>query len=135
MSDEAPFTLQAAVGHRVLLIRFGKILTDEIYMDAYHAIQRFMERRGFHHAVIDFSAVEDFGLSIKMGRRIGAMNPAVPAEMQRIVVAPPGAIYGTAREVQAWREYAVGKIRIVTSVDHAYELLELVDRPVFAPVE
>jgi hypothetical protein len=104
-------------------------------MDAYRAIQGFMEQRGLHHAIIDFSAVEDFALSLKMGRRIGTMNPAVPADMQRIVVAPPGAIYGTAREVQAWREYAVGKIRIVKSVDSGYELLEIVDRPSFAPVE
>ncbi|HEX4192270.1 MAG TPA: hypothetical protein VHY80_04195 [Stellaceae bacterium] len=134
MKHEENFTLQAAADHRLLLVTFGRTLNDEIYMDAYHAVQGFMAQRGFYHAIIDFSAVEDFGLSIKMGRRIGAMSPAVPAHMQRIVVAPQEAIYGTAREVQTWREYAVGRIRIVKSVDAAYELLE-VDRPIFTPVD
>ena len=127
MSGGAVFSLQVVDGHRVLLVTFGTSLTDDIYLAAYQSIQRFIDEHGPHHAIFDFSPVEDFRLSNELARRIGDMDPAIPAPMQRIVIVPQPALYGTAREVQSLRAFSPAAIRIVKTIGSAYELLGIAD--------
>jgi hypothetical protein len=118
---------------RILLVSVSGELTREAYLDAYDAVDRFMVVEGACSAIVDFSAVERFDLSPEFAREIGAMRPAIPRGMKRLVVAPQPAIYGTARLVAARREGTGGELTLTKSLDDAYAALGL-GAPCFVPV-
>jgi hypothetical protein len=117
---DGDYGLRFDAKHRVLLITFGKRVTDTIYMSGYDAVKRFVAARGPYSLIVDFSPVEDFGLSSKFVREIGAMTPASPAGMARIVVAPQPAVYGVSRIVETLRAETVAAIKVVRTLAEAY---------------
>jgi len=113
------YTLRYDDKHHVLLIAFGKQLTNDIFMAGYDAVRRFAASRGPCSMIADFSAVENFDLSNEFLRRLGGMSGAVPAEMKRIAVAPQPVIYGAARAVQARRTESRGDLTVLRTLDEA----------------
>jgi hypothetical protein len=117
---DGDYGLRFDAKHRVLLITFGKRVTDDIYMNAYDDVKRFVVARGPYSLIVDFSLVEDFGLSNKFVREIADMTPASPAGMARIVVAPQPAAYGVSRIVETLRSETVAAIKVVRTLAEAY---------------
>jgi hypothetical protein len=117
---DGDYDLRFDAKHRVLLITFGKRVTDTIYMTGYDAVKHFVAARGPYSLIVDFSLVEDFGLSNKLVREIADMTPASPAGMGRVVVAPQPAAYGVSRIVETLRSETVAAIKVVRTIAEAY---------------
>ena len=117
---EPEFQAQFDARHRVLLIAAGPRLTQEIYLRVYAAIKRFVAAEGSCSLILDLSAVTDFQLPFEFVREIAAMEPVVPAAMQRIAVAPQPAIFGSARIVETLRSETAAPIAVVRTLDEAF---------------
>jgi hypothetical protein len=107
----------------VLLVTFGPIVTDEIFLAGLAAVKDFVSQHGPHHGITDFSGVGTFEISNEMLSQIGHTAPAIPMPMRRIVVAPEPASYVSARIVQALRADTSAPIEIVAKIDTALAML------------
>lgn len=119
---------------RIMLVAFDGVLSEVGYMAAYDALDGFIATHGPCSSIVDFSAVERFELSTKFARRIGEMRPAIPKGMQRVVVAPQPAIFGTARVVSALRDGTGGEVMVVKTMAEGLAVFGL-RTPVFVPVQ
>ena len=107
----------------VLLVTFGPIVTDEIFLAGFAAVKDFVSRHGPYHGVTDLSGVRTFEISNELLSQIGHMAPAIPAPMRRVVVAPEPASYVSARIVKALRADTSAPIEIVAQLDTAFAML------------
>ena len=119
MKDQ-DYRLHFDAKHRILHIAFGKRVTKDSYMAAYDAAKHVVAARGPCSLIADFSAVEKFDLSTDFLREIGTMEPAVPAGMGRIVVAPQPVVYGSSRIVETLRSETIAAIKVVRTLDEAF---------------
>lgn len=116
---EAEFHAQFDARHRVLLVTAGPRVSREIYLRVYAAVKRFAAQEGACSMILDLSGVTDFQVPLEFLREIAAMEPAVPAAMQRIAVAPQPAIFGSARVVETLRSETTAPIAVVRSLAEA----------------
>lgn len=121
------FIMQSSTQARVLMITFGKVVNDEIFLAAFAAVRDFVSRHVPCHGIVDFSAVERFEMSNEMLNQLGWMPPAFPEPMRRVVVAPMPAAYVGARIVQALRSASSATLEIVTTTEEALQLLQAND--------
>jgi len=108
---------------RVFRFTSGKILTEEIFLDAYEAIHRFALAEGPFFGIADFTPVEQFLVSTDFVRSVARKPPAIPAGRLRVIVAPQAEIYGMARMVELMRDGMNGEFHVVHTIDAAYALL------------
>ena len=117
------FTLRFDSRAQVLMITFGKTVTDDTFMAGFAAVRNFVAEYGPHHGITDFSGVESFDLTAGLLNQLGSMAPAFPIVMRRIVVATTAASYSSARIVQTLRLGSFAPIEIAGSADEAFAML------------
>jgi hypothetical protein len=117
------FVLRYNSRARVLLVTFGPIVTDEIFLGGVAAVKDFVSQHGPRHGITDLSGVRTFEISNEMLIQIGHMPPAFPGPMRRVVVAPEPASYVSARIVQALRADTSAPIEIAANIDTAFAML------------
>ena len=113
--------------HRVLRTTVRTALTDESLMEIYQAVARLASHGGPYNAtILDLSQVVDFPVSHDTIRALAEMDPAVPGEGPRVVVAPRPALYGLCRMFELYRDSMGGNlVTVVSSIDKAYEFLNV----------
>ena len=57
------FILRCDARVRVLMITFGKVVTDDVFLAGLAAVRDFVSQRGPHHGIADFSWVESFEIT------------------------------------------------------------------------
>jgi hypothetical protein len=87
------FILRSDARARVLAVIFGKIVTDRGFLAGFAAVRDFVKEHGPHHGITDFSGAESVEISNDLLTQIGAVDPAFPIPMRRIVVASTPATY------------------------------------------
>lgn len=117
------FVLRCDARVCVLMITFGKVVTDDGFLAGFAAVKDFVSQRGSHHGIADFSQVESFEITNELLRELSAMAPAFPTPMRRLVVASTPAAYVSTRIVQALRSGASAAIEIVATTDGACAML------------
>jgi hypothetical protein len=117
------FVLRTDSRAQVLMITFGKVVTDETFLAGFATVRDFVNKHGPHHGITDLSAVESFELTSELLGQLGSMPPAFPIVMRRVVVATTPAAYGGARIVQTLRYGSFAPIEIVGSTDEAFATL------------
>jgi hypothetical protein len=117
------FILRCDLRVRVLMITFGKVVTDEAFLAGFAAVKDFVTQRGPHHGITDFSQVESFGLTNELLNTLGSMAPAFPTPMRRLVVASTPTAYVCTRIVQSLRAGSSAPIEVAESTDEACAML------------
>src|SRR5690349_15446251 len=83
--------------HQVLRLTIGKVLTDQVVLEANSAIGRLASQGGPYAAIFDGSAVRDVKLSTDTVRSLALGAPAVPAGRPRVAVVNRIVLYGLTR--------------------------------------
>jgi hypothetical protein len=117
------FTLRSDTRGHVLMIAFGKVVTDNGFLAGFAAVKDFMNEHGPHHGITDFSEVESFEITNELLHQLGSMPPAFPVSMRRIVVASTPASFVCTRIVQTLRSGSLAPIEIVGTTGEAYAML------------
>jgi hypothetical protein len=128
------FDLLFDSGRRILLIRFGRSLTEAGLAEMQAAAQRFVEREGGCDGIIDFSAVEDVDLPSDF--LVGlARRRAVLTGHRRVIVASQQVTFGLSRMFGSHQDVATGEAPIIVhALKEAYDILGA-SEPDFQPVE
>jgi hypothetical protein len=109
--------------HQVLRLTLREVLTDQLLLDAYHALQRLAAQGGPYAAIFDGSEVRDVKLSADTVRSLALGAPAVPAGRPRVVVVNRMVLYWLTRMFESTRTSMGLELHIVWSVDEAYAML------------
>jgi hypothetical protein len=128
------YVLKFDARQRILLITFGKILTESSFMNCYCDVQRFAAGVGGCAGITDLTEVEHFLLSIKFLRTVAEAPPAIPPGTIRVVVAPDRLAFGLSRIFQLFRDGMRGELQVVRTLDEAFAKLR-VQAAEFAAVE
>jgi hypothetical protein len=113
------FILRSDARARVLAVFFGKIVTDRGFLAGFAAVRDFVKEHGPHHGITDFSGAESVEVTNDLLSQLGAVEPAFPIPMRRIVVASTPATYVCARIVQSLRSGSFAPIEIIATFDNA----------------
>lgn len=117
------FILRYDARVRVLMVTFGKVVTDDRFLVGFAAVRDFVSQHGPHHGITDFSQVECFKITNELLSELGSVAPAFPAPMRRLVVASAPAAYVCTRIVQMLRSRSSAPIEIVATTDEACAIL------------
>lgn len=117
------FVLRCDARAHVLMIAFGKVVTDDGFLAGFAAVRDFVSQFGPHHGITDFSQVESFDITNELLRELSSVAPAFPTPMRRLVVASTPAAYVCTRIVQALRSGSSAPIEIVATTGGAYAML------------
>jgi hypothetical protein len=70
------FILRCDARVHVLMITFGEVVTDNVFLAGFAAVKDFVSQRGPHHGITNFSQVENFGFSNELLNELRSMAPA-----------------------------------------------------------
>ena len=127
------FVIDFNAGTNILRVTLDGHVTDAILLDAYAAVARYVASHRPCRAIVDFSGVTKFEVSVNAIRELTRSVPAIPAGHMRVVVAPQDSMYGMVRMFQILSELTRPDVHIVRTMDEAYRLL-VVESPEFGPV-
>jgi hypothetical protein len=117
------FSLRVDPRARVLIIIFGNVVTDSTFLSGFAAVKDFVNKRGPHHGITDFSGLESFLISNELLSQLGSIEPAFPIPMRRVVVASTPAAQVCTRIVQSLRAGTFAPIEIAGTTREACALL------------
>lgn len=119
---------------RILLIRFGRSLTQPALAEMQTAAQAFAARMGGCDAVIDFSEVTEVDVPSRYLASLAQQKPVL-AGHRRIIVAPKEVVFGLSRMFGTQQHAVTGEApAVVRTLREAYDALG-VGEPDFKPVE
>jgi len=108
-------------------------LTDEILREAYTAAENLVASKGPCRGIWEFSGVTKFEATSSVIRELAHRAPIIPPGYMRVIVAPQTFVFGMMRMMQILGEKTRPELRVVRTLDEAYQLLE-VKSPEFKPV-
>jgi hypothetical protein len=119
------FVLRSDARARVLMIAFGKVVTDDIFLAGFAAVKDFVNDHGPYHGITDFSQVESFQITNELLIQIGSMrSPAFPITMRRLIVASAPASLVAARIVQKLRSDTFARLEIIGTIEEACAMMK-----------
>jgi len=97
--------------------------TDEGCAHLYRTVERLASRVGPYAGILDLTQVPAFPISSNTVRVLAALEPAIPAERRRVIVAREAVMYGLARMFELIRDLMGGQFQVVRSLEDAYDML------------
>jgi len=92
----------------------------------YRTVGRLASQGGPYAAITDLSQVAAFPVSSDAVRALEATAPAIPlGKRLSVIVARQPALFGLARMFELSRNSMGGQLKVVQSMDEAYNLLEV----------
>jgi hypothetical protein len=119
--------------HSVLRITVTGYVSNEIMLDTYAVVAKYVAAHGACRAITDPSGVTKFDVSPSAMRALTKETPAIPKGHMRVIVAPEDSKYGMVRMFQIITELTRPDLQVVRTLDAAYHLLN-VESPEFVPV-
>jgi hypothetical protein len=124
--------LEFELRHRIVLLSFLGVVTDDSFQSGLTAGIEFVREHGMEGAILDFSGVEAFHVSMDFIRNYVNAREIVAPTKPRVAVAPQPAIYGVFRAFEVHAESSRVFPMPVRTMAEAYRLLKL-DSPTFGP--
>jgi hypothetical protein len=109
--------------HLVLRVTPGKVVTNQVALDAYHSLKRLAAHGGPYATITDCSGVQELKLSADTVRSLGHEAPAVPGERPRVVVVNRLVMYALVDMFASMRSSMGLQFNIVWSPEAAHALL------------
>lgn len=119
--------------HNVLRVSVTGYVGNEIMLDTYAAVAKYVVAHGPCRAITDLSGVTKFDASPRAMRALTKETPAIPKGHMRVIVAPEDSKYGMVRMFQIITELTRPDLQVVRTLDAAYRLLNI-ESPEFAPI-
>jgi hypothetical protein len=116
--------------HRIVLLSFGGTVTEQSLRSGFSDAINFVRENGMEGAILDFSAVEHFHVSMDFVRNYVNTREIVAPDKPRISVAPQPVIYGMHRAFSVYAESSGVFPEVVRTMAEAYQFLKL-DSPLF----
>jgi hypothetical protein len=126
MSHRIEFDLR----DRIVLLSFMGIVTEASFVAGVSEAVNFFKLNGMEGAIIDYSEIEVFQVSVAFIRNYVSTREIVTPEKPRVLVAPDPAVYGLYKAFQTHAEASRVNLIPVRTMAEAYEVLKL-DSPVF----
>jgi hypothetical protein len=115
---------------RIVLLSFFGVVTEDSLLVALSEGIKFIRENGMEGAILDFSEIESFLVSMDFVRNYVNAREIVAPTKPRVAVAPQPAIYGTLRAFGLHAESTKVFPIPVRTMAEAYRILKL-DSPVF----
>ena len=109
-------------------------LTDEILLEGYSLGGRLLASRPSCRGINDLSGVTTFGVANETIRRLAEMPPVFGGASLGVIVASKDLIFGMARMFSILGEESRPHLRVVHTMEEAYELLGIAS-PQFSRIE
>jgi hypothetical protein len=109
--------------NNLLLQSYQGRLTDEVLVEGCDQAEKYFVSHPPSRIITDFSEVTTVEVSSHTIRTLAATAPILPVLFERILVVPQNALYGIARMFQILTEKTSPDLRIVRSMDQAYQSL------------
>ena len=109
-------------GRRVLVVRFGSVMSEETVTALRGAVRSFVAAAGRCRLVVDFSAVETASVPGHFIAEIAQRGPIVTEDM-RIFVAPRPELFGLSRMYEMQQTETADVTRVVRTMAAALEAL------------
>jgi len=120
--------------HQIIRIMFSEVVTEDDLMSFYRMAALLVQRLDPQAAVVDFTSVNSFDISVEFMRSLAALPPAIPQpERPRVVVAPADYVFGLARLFAVEGEATRPNFHVVRSAQQAWAILE-VQKPEFTAI-
>lgn len=128
-----PFVMDFDARNKILRVTLQGRVTDEIMLETYATVARYVASHPPCRGITDISEVEEFEVSSNTIRQLAEKPPAFLTADMRILIAPKAHVYGMARMFQILGGKTRPNLHIVRSMDEAYRLLQ-VESPEFGPM-
>src|ERR1022692_2877866 len=122
--------IEFEVKYRVVLLSFMGVVTEDSFRAGASETLSFVKTNGMESAIVDFSGVEAFHVSMAFIRNYVTAREIVAPDKPRVSVAPQPSIYGMLRAFGTHAESSTVYPIPVRTLAEAYRLLKL-DSPVF----
>ena len=114
---------------------FYGVLDDELLLASYLRIGKIARAHKPDMAILDFSQVDSFLVSVAAISRLALSRPNIAEHYPRCIVAPGDVSYGMSRMFQALSEDKRKIFHVVRSMAEAYEVLGIIAEPDFQQVD
>jgi hypothetical protein len=111
---------------RILVVRFGRALTQPAMEAMNAAVERFVAREGPCPGILDLVAVEEVALPSAYVAKL-AQRKGVLVRERRVIVAPKDELFGLARMFGAYNDATGEHIVVVRDLPQAYAALGVSD--------
>ncbi len=130
MAETTPYYFEYDARNRLLAARFTGKLTDEILEEFYAIAPEYARALDLAAGIVDLSDVTSFEVSPETIRSLAALAPIIADPVQRYVIAPQDAVFGSARMFQLSGEDTRKALHVVRSSAEVLEAMD-VDEMVF----
>jgi hypothetical protein len=125
------FLIEYDASYKVARGTFYGAVDDDLLGASYKRMGKAARAHKPEMAILDFSYVSRFLVSVGMISRMAVSRPNVADPYPRCVVAPDDVAYGMSRMFQALSEEKRRNFHVVRSISEAYEVLGLAVEPDF----
>jgi hypothetical protein len=127
------FVMEFDAENKLLRVTVTGQVTNEILLDAYATVAKYVATHGPCRAITDVSGVTKSKVSSNAILSLTRSAPAIPKGYIRVMVVPQDYIYGMMRMFQILSELTRPDFHVVRTIDEAYRLLQ-VESPEFVPI-
>jgi|SRR5208282_6043912 len=119
------FRFEFDPANKLLLVRVGGRLTEEVVTELYKAIRAYSTATDASAGIWDFSSVTEIALSANFIREIANQEPAMPdaTKRPRFIVVPDTLGFGLARMFEIIGEPTRPRLEVVHTMDEALAAL------------
>ncbi len=120
---------------RLLKISFAGDLDDKQLLEVMDKIRELLPTLNPAFGITDFSQVTAVDIPSGTVSSLAHLRPTFPAEVPRVIVAPPDYLYGLARMFQSVGAEGRPKLQVVRSLAEGYRVLGISAIPTFERLE
>ena len=121
----AEFYFEYDAADKVFAVRMAGVVTDDVFKACYAETLRRAAGREIRAALIDLSAVDRYDVSAAAMRDAGKLQPLFPDPTPRYLIATSDDMFGMARMLQLVSDPGREGMRVVRSVQEAYDAIGL----------
>lgn len=125
------FLIEYDASYKIARGTFHGAVDDDLLAASYKRMGKAARAHQPEMAILDFSYVSRFLVSVGMISRLAVSRPNVAEMYPRCVVAPDDVAFGMSRMFQALSEEKRRNFHVVRSLSEAYEVLGIAQEPDF----
>ncbi|ABF43374.1 hypothetical protein Acid345_4374 [Candidatus Koribacter versatilis Ellin345] len=120
---------------KLLLITFTGEVRDPDLVNAFRAARRLSMTHALERGILDGTQIASFNASPEIVKSLAEHPPMFPDDSDRCIVVNEDYLFGMARMYQMLGGESRDRLRIVRSMQEAYEYLNIVDPPRLQKIE